>query len=123
MSSTLTAAEIASMRDSLEDVSLPDSCNILSGTITADGQGGGSTAWGTTYSGTACRLDAVQMRGRELGAGAAVQAFHAYVLTVPYSTPITNANRVEVGGYTYKVKNADYGKSWSLGKTCEVERV
>ena len=123
MTSTLTAAEIASMRASLEDIGLPDTCTILSGTSVSDGQGGMTITWGTTNTGIACRLDAVQMRGREMIAGAAVQFFHGYVLTVPFSATITAANRVEHGGYTYEIKSVDYGKSWALGKTCEVERI
>jgi len=123
MSSILTAAEIASMRASLEDISLPDVCNILSVTLTTDGQGGMTQTWGTANTDVPCRLDAVQMRGREQLTGAAIQAFHGYALTVPYSATITAANRVEHGSYTYEVKSVDYGKSWTLAKTCEVERV
>jgi head-tail adaptor len=121
MSSTLTAAEIANMRTSYDDVALPDTCNILSVTDTSDGQGGITQAWGTTYIGTACRLDTT--RGYETVQGGAVQAFRQYVLHLPYNTPITEANRVEVGSYTYSIVSVDYGKSWMLDTSCEVERI
>ncbi|KKW11255.1 MAG: hypothetical protein UY48_C0022G0003 [Candidatus Gottesmanbacteria bacterium GW2011_GWB1_49_7] len=123
MSSILTAAEIASMRASLQDIAMPDLCNILNVTLTSDGQGGMTQTWGTANTDIPCRLDAVQMRGREQVAGAAIQAFHGYALHVPYNITITSANRVEHGGYTYEVKSVDFGKSWQLDKICEVERI
>ena len=36
---------------------LPDTCNILSESITPDGQGGVTSSWGTVSSTVACRLD------------------------------------------------------------------
>jgi len=117
MSSTLTSAEIAQMRADVEDIALPDTCNILSGTQTFDGQGGGTVTWGTTTAGVKCRLDytsAAFQGGMEAVFGAALKPFAGYYLTVPYNTSLTTANRVVHGTITYNVSEVTSGKSWSL---------
>jgi head-tail adaptor len=111
MSNYLTDAELASMRASLEDVALPDVCNILSVTRTPDGQGGFTDSWGTASTSVPCRLHYSQ--GVETVAGGGLKAFSGWVLTLPYATTISAANRVEVGSDTYSVTSVDSGKSWS----------
>lgn len=116
--------ELTRMRDDLEAVALPDTCNLLTVTDTADGQGGVTQAWGTAYASIACRLDA-QTGGRnlELVAGAKLQPFHSYVLTLAYDQTIGTNYRVECNSQTYSVVSVDLGKSWALNTRAYLERV
>ena len=107
-------------RDILE-TALPDTCNILSVSLASDGQGGQVETWGTATASVACRLD--PERGRELQAGGAVQSFNTYVLTMPYDTTVTSANRIEHGSYTYSIHSVDYDKSWPIDIRCQLERI
>jgi head-tail adaptor len=109
------------MREAIEDL-LPDTCNLLAVSESADGQGGFSQTWGTASSSVACRLDVVT--GREQMAGGALQPFIRTMLSLPYNTTITDAYRVEHGGITYAViapPNTD--QSWIAVKRVELERV
>jgi head-tail adaptor len=111
MSPLIPAAELAQMRADILDNMLPDTCNILSVTRTADGEGGWTEAWGTASTSVNCRLDG--LNSRESIAGAAVQPFHTYVLTVPWDTTITTDYRVEHGTVTYEIKSVKAG-SWMV---------
>lgn len=117
----LTTSELLGMRESINNL-LPDTCNLLTVTSTADGQGGVTQTWGTASSSVACRLDVVS--GREQIAGGALQPFIKTMLSLPHSTTITDAYRVEHGGITYAViapPNID--QSWIAVKRVELERV
>ena len=117
----LTSSELAYMREAIEDL-LPDTCNLLTVTESADGQGGFSQTWGTASSSVACRLDVVS--GREQVAGGALQPYIKTMLSLPYNTTITDAYRVEHGGITYAViapPNND--QSWKAVARVELERV
>ena len=120
MSNLLTADEIANMRAEVGNVALPDVCNILTLTQTADGQGGFTDTWGTTTIGVACRLNKITVR--ELVSGAALQPFSRWILTLPYDTAITEQNRVEVGTISYNVIGLDNRKSWNLCIRVELEK-
>ena len=120
MSNLLTADEIANMRAEVGNVALPDVCNILTLTQTADGQGGFTDTWGTTTIGVACRLNNVTVR--ELVSGAALQPFSRWILTLPHDTTITEQNRVEVGTISYNVIGLDNRKSWNLCIRVELEK-
>ena len=117
----LSSNEITLMRSTLENEALPDTCNILSVTQTADGQGGFTDAWGTATAGVACRLD--NTSSRELLSGDAVKHFTGWMLTLPQSTSIAAGNRVEVDSDTYNVVGFDDGKSWALSLRVLVEKV
>ncbi len=121
MSNTLTTAEITQMRADLQDVALPDTCIILTGTAVSDGQGGETRTWGTTTTGVKCRVD--HLTGMEAVFGGALKPFAGYNLTVPYNTALTQANRVEHGGVTYNVSEVDTDKSWALFKRAKLEKV
>lgn len=120
MSIGLSAAELASMRAEVLYL-MPDTCAILSATSAADGYGGYTVTWGTATASIACRIDSV--RKSENQAGAALQPFHGYVLTLPYNATITTDNRVVYGGDTYNVLSVDSDKSWPVSVRCMVELV
>lgn len=116
----LTALELSEMRAAINNL-FPDTCNILSVTESADGQGGITETWGTAST-SSCRLDVVT--GREQTAGGALQPYIKTMLSLPYNATITEAYRVEHGGITYAViapPNND--QSWKAVTRVELERV
>ena len=115
----LSSNELAQMRDDVE-LLLPDTCTILTATFTTDAYGGFIETWGTTYSGVKCRMD--HKTGREQLSGGAVETYQGNMLTVPYATTITTANRVIYGGSTYNIMSVSEG-SWLACKRVVVERV
>ena len=106
----ITASELSWMRDEIDDL-LPDTCNILTLTMTKDGQGGWAEAWGTTTANQPCRFDNVTASER-LGGGA-IQPFHAYWVSFPHDTTITAEQRIEKGSDTFAVTSVDDVKSWN----------
>ena len=117
----LTSADLTSMRTTINTM-MPDTCNIIAGTITSDGQGGYTEAWGTAYAGVSCRLDK-RNTGREVVSAGAIQTFGTWVLTLPYNTAITSSNRVEHGSVTYSVVHVDTDKSWIASVRAELEEI
>jgi hypothetical protein len=118
--SAIDTAMLSAMRSAIADL-LPDSCAILSATDTPDGAGGVTQTWGTASTVT-CRLDVKNNRQLEIGGG--VRSFIETMLSVPYDTTVTEANRVLHGGVTYAVVapvNSD--ASWLAVKRVKLERV
>ena len=123
---TLTTAEITQMRTDVETL-LPDVGDILSLTQASDGQGGFTDTWGTATANVACRLDPLMghtmVGSMETMAGAAIQPYSRFTLTVPNGTAITAANRFLLSGTSYNVISLDTGRSWNLCKRMIVEKV
>lgn len=115
---TLTSAELTAMRDAINQL-MPQTCNILTVTLAADGQGGNTQTWGTAYSSVSCRLDVVS--GMEQVTGGALQPYTHAMLSVPYDTTITQSDRVEVGSNTYAIKTVNVDQGWIAVKRCELE--
>lgn len=113
--SAIDTAMLSAMRDAIESL-LPDTCNTLSPTHSADGQGGVTTTWGTVGTALACRLDVIQSRGvlagGEQNTGGAIQAYASYMLSVPYDTALEESYRVEHNGNLYAVKTVNNNQSW-----------
>ena len=121
----LTAREVAQMRADAEEL-MPDTCTILSVAYTSDGEGGMTEAWGTATASVKCRLDFITSHlsmGREVVVGGAVQPYTSAVLSLPYDTVITPANRVTVNGDTFAVKSVNDGQSWIIAVRARLERV
>ncbi len=116
----LTTAELAQMRTDIESL-MPDTCSILSLTLTSDGQGGQTEAWGTATAGAACRLDF--LGGKEALASGAIQPYTRAILSIAQSATITTANRVLHGGITYNVQSVNLDASWLAAKRCTLEAV
>jgi len=116
----LLTDQLTLMRSQAEDM-MPDTCDILSVTNTSDSQGGIVQTWGTASASVKCRLDA-QGGGDALSAGR-ITDFRGYILTVPYATTVTEANRVLHGGVTYAVTSVDLDKSWPVTRRAKLERV
>lgn len=114
----LSAAELTAIREAIEDL-LPDTCHILSKTLTNDGSGGQSAAWGTATASVACRLDPIN--GVESQVGGVLQPYHSYTLTLPHGTTIKETYRVKMGTRLFAVSSVDDSKSWQASVRCQVE--
>lgn len=115
----LSAAELAAIRADIAEL-LPDTCAILSRTLTPDGSGGQVETWGTATASVACRLDPA--RGREAEIGGQTRPFYGFVLTLPYTATVSAQNRIELNSETFAVVSVDTGKSWSASVRAYVER-
>jgi hypothetical protein len=114
----IDTAMLSAMRSAIGEL-LPDTGYILTGTITPDSEGGVTTSWGTTGT-TTCRVDISNKR--ELLSGGAIQPFTRTILSVPYDTTITNANRFVHGAVTYAVVTpSNNDQSWIAVKRLELE--
>lgn len=115
----LSSDELEYMRTAIEEL-LPDTCNILSATLSSDGAGGMTASWGTVGVAVPCRLDAI--RGNESVVGGGLAPQHAYVLTLAHDATIDTDDRVEIGTYTFTVVSIDLEKSWAACKRVYLER-
>jgi SPP1 family predicted phage head-tail adaptor len=114
----LTADELTAIRADVARL-LPDTGYVLSLTQTSDGQGGFTETWGTATT-TTYRLDPV--RGQEQQAGAALQPYHTFTLTLPYSVTVTPAQRFQAAdGTRYAITSVDGAKSWKASTRATVE--
>lgn len=117
--SLLSTDDLTYMRDSLEEL-LPGTCYILSTTNASIGGGEYSETWGT--AGTAdCRLDA--RGGGEKLQGESTQPVFSFILTLPYDTTVSEANRIELDSAIYSITSIDTGKSWNASKRLTLERI
>jgi len=116
----LTNSELAGMREAIEQL-LPQSCNILSVTLTPDGQGGNTESWGTASANVACRLDVIS--GTEMTTAGALQPYTRSMLSMPYDTTVSQDNRIELGSNTYAVKTVNTDQAWIAVKRCELEQI
>ena len=115
----MTDRELDGMRKAVDDL-LPSTCYILTATLTANGAGEFTQAWGTADV-QACRLDPI--RGYEQQSGGAVSAFQRYMLTLPHDAALTAGSRVRVNGVDYNVLGVTPGDNWKLNTRAEVEKI
>ena len=117
----ITSDELAQIRADVAGL-LPDTGQILGVTLAGDGQGGMTETWGTATANIAYRLDPV--RGREQVAGAALQDYHTFVLTLPHNASLTPAHRFQAeDGTLFSVTSVDTQKSWRVSVRAIVERL
>jgi hypothetical protein len=109
----ITNADLTYMQSTIADM-FPDTCNILSEALTADGQGGQTSTWGTIATSVPCRFDESSKSSvnQLIPAGAALREVHRYTLSLPYDETIGAHDRVEIGANTYHVVSVNVGVSW-----------
>jgi head-tail adaptor len=117
----LTAADLATMRDDIAQL-LPDTCDILYAISTGDGQGNETVTWGTATANVACRVDNYR-RGDERVIAKALQPFQQATISLPYSTVITPANRIQVGAYVFTVQSVNISQSWKAVTRVDAELI
>jgi hypothetical protein len=110
----LTAADLAAMRTQMTAM-LPDTCTLLSGTLTSDGMGGGTMVWGTASAGVACKLArVVNVRNSGAVIGGQIQYESGWTLHVPYNQAIAPGQRVVVNGGTFEIESVHDIHSWNM---------
>ena len=118
--SAIDTAMLAAMRSAISQL-LPDTCNIVTITNTADGEGGVTKTKGTTGTAIACRLDVKQ--GRELVSGGAIEPFTSYKMSLPYDTTVAYSNIVEHNSVAYTVVGINPNQSWNAVVRVDLERI
>lgn len=113
---SLDNADLTYMRDCIDDL-MPDTCNILSVTSVSDGMGGFTDKWGTATASVSCRLDTQRGTYRDLDGS--IRDYKKLVFSMPQSTSITTANKVEYGDDTYRITAINEG-SWLGVRRVEV---
>ena len=117
----LTAGELAAMQAEIE-LTLPDTAIIYTATSTSDGQGGNTQSWAA--SGTvACRLSPRSTQGGEPGYADRQAAIADWVVTLPASTTLTEAQRVHVGGTAFEVTRVKAPRSWQLSCRADLSKI
>lgn len=120
--SIFSAADIARMRDMADSI-FDQTCKIERGTVTNDGQGGWSEAWGTVAGTVACRLG-VQGGPGDIREGANRREFSdVLILRVAYNQDIAQADRVTVNGDVYQVEELLDEHQWMMVKRAKVTKV
>lgn len=109
----LTDSDLSYLRTAIADM-FPDTCTILSEALSADGQGGQTSTWGTVSQNVACRLDEQTQfsRNQLVPSGGGLRESHRYMLSLPYDTTINAHDRVEIGSNTYNVISVNVDVSW-----------
>lgn len=115
--------EIDQIRTEIQEVALPDTCDILTATIASDGQGGQTETWAATLTEVPCRLDGILSGERNIVIGDAMREFHRWTLTVPYNIAITPSNRIQHNGQTYRILTVRDHTSWEIHRRAELERL
>lgn len=119
----LNNSELSYMREAVEQL-MPDTCNLLTATNTADGSGGVTTTWGTASASVACRMDyKTDTQQDEKITAFSVRPYSGFMLSIPYNTTINTEYRVEHGGFTYNVQAVNNDQSWIAVKRVVLERV
>ena len=115
----LETNDLSYMRDALE-LLMPDTCSILSKTVTNDGAGGFTESWGTATASTRCRVDFSS--GMMPMIGGAIQPFTKLELHVPYDTTLSADNEIVWGGNTYRIEPSSL-QSWQTEKVAVIHAV
>lgn len=116
---TLTAGELSSMRDTLED-SLAGTAVVKVSSWVSDGGGGGTTTW--TPSGTvSCRV--APAGGGETTDGSRLQPDTQVIFTIPQDTTIDPDAVIEYESRVYSVTALRAPRTWEISRRVEAKEV
>lgn len=120
---SLSAADLAAMRDTLEDT-LPDVCVIQRRSLTTDSQGGRTESW--VAAGTVdCRLSPLSagQGANEATRGDRIAGDEDWVITMPALTDVTVRDRLVVGSVTYEPVGLRAARSWEMSRRAVCKRI
>lgn len=116
------AGEIEYMRETIEDA-LPGTAVIHAVTTTSDGLGGATEAWAAAGT-VSCRLSPRQStRGTEGVRGDQISAVNDWIVTLPWGSTVTEANRLVIDSETYEVTRCRSPRSWQFDMRVEAVKV
>lgn len=119
---TLSAAELAAMRDTADDY-LGDTCTISRATVTQDAQGGISSSWANLATGVACRMDEPVSGGAEGPINQAIGTAVRFIMHLKYDQAITVKDRVVFSSNTYEVAEVLDSASWLITRRLALVRI
>lgn len=124
MTTLLTDSDLSYMQGVIADM-FPSTCNILSEALSADGQGGQTSTWGTVSTAIPCRLDEEAGRNANqlVPVGTALREAHRYMLSLAYDVTISAHDRVEIGSDTYHVISVNDHISWQAVTRAVLEAI
>ena len=116
----LSPADLAQMR-ATQLGGLPDLCGVYRLAQSPDGQGGyDESAWSLVYADVACRI--AFRSGQEQQVGDRLVRVERIMLTTPYGTDLTPADRVLHNGTMYEVESVG-DDSYSTARRASLARV
>lgn len=114
----LSAEELASMRDDIE-TALPDTAILSGGTVIADGAGGGTVDF-AAFGTVSARIAPIGGgEGPEIADRLADESTH--MLTLPFDTDLSEADRVTVASTVYEVTLVRERGAWEISRRVEVK--
>lgn len=113
---SLSANQLAIMRADLLTL-LPDTCQIISLTLTPDGSGGMVSTEGTVTA--ACRKDT--KTGNFVALDGKVETGRKEMITLPYDTTVNDNDLIVHNSVRYNVVSITDG-SWMVSKRVEVKK-
>jgi hypothetical protein len=120
--STFLNGENPSQLRGLQWLALSDIGYPVSGTVTSDSGGGGTTTWAAGTVGIPCRIDPVNATASRL-TGGAIDERSTHVVTVPSGTSVSALNRFAIAGRgTFEV-TATHVQTGELARQFEVIEV
>lgn len=115
-----SAADLAAMRETQESA-LPDTGYIKTVTLTGDGQGGYTAAYGAPVA-VSCRLaPALSHDERILAERLGVQSL--WRITFPAGTAVANTCVIVIGSAEYEVVSETIAHSWETAKQVLCTRI
>lgn len=119
---TLSAAEIADMRDTIEDT-LPDTCVIQRPTMVSDGQGGKTATWAAAGT-VICRLSPQGANtGDESARADRTSGEEDWIVTFPALTNVNTTDRLVILGSTFEPVALRAVRSWELSRRVSCKRI
>lgn len=113
---TLSAADLAGMRDTLTS-SLPDSCTLILDTPTPDGAGGSTTA-PVDIATVACRVSPLRLtrssKEAEIVQAGRVTEESLWTITLEHGTSIDPRYRISNAGREFEVVETLAPRTWEL---------
>jgi head-tail adaptor len=110
---TLSSSDLTALRAE-QAALMPDTCTVSRLTATADGLGGTTRTWATSST-LACRL-ASNGAPMEYMQSAALQGRTVWMVTLPYGSDVTRADRLTISGHVLEILGFASGGAWETAK-------
>ena len=114
------AAKVASLRPLYQELAMPDWCEVVRSTPTADGRGGITTI-DTVVESTRCALSVSQRSGTEGPRADQITGISVYTCDLPWSSLLTDADTLRVNGRDFTVTSVGYAEGFEIGRTVLLE--
>lgn len=117
------AAIVADLRPLHDDLALPDTCDIQTQVTVKDSRGNVVGEEWQTQATVRCALEVSGISGREYVAGSVEATDLPYIVTFPYDTDVSGANRLMIAGRTFEVEDVRQGEGFEVATTAACREV